>query len=71
METLNNSNKTTPLISRKKKYHLTEEIKTKEIFQNKKTETLLSQKFSLEIILNLIKQTQFNYISKNLSLIHI
>ena len=65
METLNNSNKTTPLISGKKKYHLTEEIKTKEIFQNKKTETLLSQKFSLEIILNLIKQTQFNYISKN------
>ena len=65
METLNNSNKTTPLISGKKKYHLTEEIKTKEIFQSKKIETLLSQKFSLEIILNLIKQTQFNYISKN------
>lgn len=65
METLNNSYKTTTLTGEKKIYLLTEEVKTKDIAQNKKIETLLSQKFSLEMLLNLIKQLQYNYISKN------
>ena len=65
METLNNSYRATTLTGNKKIYLLTEEIKTKDIVQNKKIETLLSQKFSLEMLLNLIKQLQYNYISKN------
>ena len=65
METLNNSYRATTLTGNKKIYLLTEEVKTKDIAQNKKIETLLSQKFSLEMLLNLIKQLQYNYISKN------
>jgi len=65
METLNNSYRATTLTGDKKIYLLTEEVKTKDIAQNKKIETLLSQKFSLEMLLNLIKQLQYNYISKN------
>ena len=65
METLNNSYRATTLTGDKKIYLSTEEVKTKDIAQNKKIETLLSQKFSLEMLLNLIKQLQYNYISKN------
>lgn len=63
METINNYITCTDLNDIRKNYLLTEETKVKDNFFNPKIKSLISHKFSIETLLNLIKQFQFDSIS--------
>ena len=63
METINNYINCTDLNDIRKNYLLTEETKVKDNFFNPKIKSLISHKFSIETLLNLIKQFQFDSIS--------
>lgn len=64
METINNYIDCTDLNDIRKNYLLTEETQVKESTSNPKIKSLISHKFSIDALLNLIKHFQFEYISR-------